>query len=151
MHSRCQTYPKKGKGPEPPVQAQNYLESLPLSPVLSEDRLKEGVEVLKQLKDFPTRDKEEAALVAIQQGKILNAFKKAFSNDYLWGEWNYHNLYFLPESRQKKMMLLADRTYLHKFAKLGIQLLLDTIKIVGNVDAEAAETFIRRNFFNLLD
>jgi hypothetical protein len=119
-------------------------------PTPGEDRLKEGVEVLKQLKDFPTKNEEEAALVAIQQGKILNALKKGFSNEYLWGKWAYYNLHFLTESRQKKIMLLADRTYLHKFAKLGIQLLLDTIKIVGNADAEVIERFIRGTYFNLI-
>lgn len=142
--------PTVGEVSDLSFQSQNYLNSLPTVPTFGEDRLKKGVELLFRLNDHPAESEEEAALFAIQQGKVLNALKKGFSNDYLWEKWAYKNLNFISESKQRKMMLLGDRTYLHKFAKLGIPYLFDVIKIMGNADAEVIERFIRKTYFNLI-
>jgi hypothetical protein len=127
-------------------QSQNYLDSLPMAPAFGEDRLKEGVELLIRLKDHPAESEEEAALFAIQQGKILNALKKGFSSDPDWQRWAFYNLHFISERKCRALMLIADRPHLHKYAKLGIKSLLDVIKITGNADAEVVESFIRRNY-----
>jgi hypothetical protein len=144
MKTKCQSC-REEQAPDIQLQAQTYLNHLQAMPNVSEGELKIGLELLRKLRDLPAESQEETTQLDIQQGKILNALKKSFSNEYLWENWAINKLTFIGERKLRNLMTLGDRTYLHKFAKLGTRELLEIADRTRYADPEVIEKYISRN------
>jgi hypothetical protein len=136
---------RKEQGSDLHLQAQTYLNHLQAEPNVSEGELKNGLELLRRLRDLPAESQGKTTQLDIQQGKILNALKRSFSNEYLWENWAINNLTFIGERKLRNLLILGDRTYLHKYAKLGTRELLEIADRTRYADPEAIENYLSRN------
>jgi hypothetical protein len=144
MKTKCQLC-REEQGPDLQLQAQTYLNHLQALPNVSEGEIKIGLDLLRKLRDLPAESQEETTQLDIQQGKILNALKRGFSNEYLWENWAINNLNFIGERKLRNLLILGDRTYLHKYAKLGTNGLLELAERTRYAGPEAIENYLSRN------
>ena len=136
---------RKEQGSDLYSQTQTYLNRLQAMPNVSEGELKIGLELLRRLSALPAESQENITQIDIQQGKILNALKRSFSNDYLWENWAITKLRFIGDRKLRNLMILGDRTYLHKYARLGTKELLEIAVRTRYADPEVIENYISRN------